>query len=217
VSLLSPKPVIVALAPKEGAQGAEPWTAAVQDLAARELRGRVTVVLSNHFVRYALVPWSAELAGSAEEDAYVRHHFVRIYGERAKAWTFRASPAPAGAARLASAIDANLLAALKSAFARKRAKLASVQPGLMAVFNRARSAVPAGGAWLVLAEPDRACVALHSGGRWQAVSNARGEWLALLERERHRVGATAPDLVLFHTTGPAANDAPGWKIKALAA
>ena len=207
MSLLFPKPLTVTLAP----------SATVEDLAAKDLRGRVTVVLSNHFVRYALVPWSAELAGEAEEEAYVRHHFVRVYGDRAKAWSFRASPAPAGAARLCSAIDANLLAALRSAFAKTRAKLVSVQPSLMAVFNRARAAVPARGAWLVLAEPERACVALHSGGRWQAVSNARGEWLPLLERERGRIGGAAPDLVLFHSTGPAANEAPGWKVKALAA
>lgn len=204
---LFPKPLAVTLAPTE----------TVEDLAARDLRGRVSVVLSNHFVRYALVPWSAELSGDAEEEAYVRHHFVRVYGDRAKAWSFRASPAPGAAPRLASAIDANLLAALRSAFAKKRAKLVSVQPALMAVFNRARSAIPASGAWLVMAEPDRACIALHSGGRWQAVSNGRGEWLPLLERERHRIGGAAPDLVLFHTTGPAANDAPGWKVKALAA
>lgn len=204
---LFPKPLTVTLAPTE----------TVEDLAARDLRGRVGVVLSNHFVRYALVPWSAELSGDAEEEAYVRHHFVRVYGDRAKAWSFRASPAPGAAPRLASAIDANLLAALRSAFAKKRAKLVSVQPALMALFNRARSAVPASGAWLVMAEPDRACIALHAAGRWQAVSNARGEWLPLLERERHRIGGAAPDLVLFHTTGPAANDVAGWKVKRLAA
>lgn len=184
-------------------------------------KSRVTVVLSNQFVRYAIVPWSDALAGAAEETAYVRHHFVRIHGERAKAWSFRASPAAAGAPRLCSAIDANLLSALKASFENSKAKLVSVQPRLMSAFNRWRGAVPAAGAWLVLVEPQRACIGLHARGSWQAVHNGRmsvpGEWLPLLERERHRIGGEVPDRVLLHSAQPVAAEAPGWKLQRLAA
>jgi hypothetical protein len=205
VSLLFPKPLTLTLDAADG----------VQKLAAMDLgRARVTLVLANPFVRYALVPWSDALSGQAEEEAYVRHHFLRIYGERAKGWSFRASP---GSPRLCSAIDAELLAALRGAFAKKRAKLVSVQPGLMWVFNLARSSVPSSGAWIVRADADRACVGLYAAGRWQAVQNTRGEWLAVLERERHRIGGALPDLVLLHSTASVANDAPGWKLERLAA
>ena len=44
------------------------------------------------------------------------------------------------------------------------------------------------------------CVALYAAGRWQAVQNTRGEWLAVLERERHRIGGALPDLVLLDST-----------------
>jgi hypothetical protein len=230
VSRLFPEPRAITLSPTEVTLGAkkvacapgpaaEPWQGALQALAALELpRGRARVILSNHFVRYALVPWSEALSGDAEETAYVRHHFTRIHGERAKAWLFRASPASAGAARLCSAIDANLLEQLKACFRRKKAsRLVSVQPSLMAAFNRWRGAVPAAGAWLVLVEPERACVSLHAKGRWQAVHNARGEWLALLERERHRLGGEVPQLVLLHSQLPVPAEAPGWKVQRLAA
>jgi hypothetical protein len=202
---LFPKPVTLTLDSADG----------VQKLAATELgRARVTIVLGNPLVRYALVPWSDALSGQAEEEAYVRHHFVRIYGERAKGWSFRASP---GSPRLCSAIDAPLLVALRSAFAKSRARLVSVQPGLMWVFNRARRSVPASGAWIVRADGERVCVGLYAAGRWQAVQNTRGEWLAVLERERHRIGGALPDLVLLDSSAPVANDAPGWKLERLAA
>jgi hypothetical protein len=180
-------------------------------------RATVTVVLSNHFVRYALVPWSEALASEAEEAAYVRHHFLRIHGERAKSWTFRATPAPSGAPRLCSAIDTNFLEELKRCFADSKAKLVSVQPYLMAAFNCWRGAVPAAGAWLALVEPERACIGLHAKGRWQSVHNARGEWLALLERERHRIAGEVPNLVLLHSEHAVAGEAPGWKLERLAA
>jgi hypothetical protein len=232
VSRLFPERLTIRLSPAEvslgekkipcdPALGTEPWQGAVQALQKLELpRGSVGVILSNAFVRYALVPWSDALSGEAEETAYVRHHFLRVHGERAKGWTFRASPALARAPRLCSAIDTTLLSALKAALARK-AKLVSVQPALMAVFNRCRGGIPASGAWLALVEPERACIGLHAKGGWQAVSNgkmsARGEWLPLLELERHRLAGDAPELVLLHSDETVPAEAPGWKVERLAA
>ena len=199
--------------PCDPALGSEPWQGALQALQTLQLpRAKVGVVLSNAFVRYALVPWSDALSGEAEEAAYVRHHFLRVHGERAKGWSFRASPAPAGAARLCSAIDSALLDGLKKSVK----KLVSVQPALMAAFNRCRGEIPAAGAWLALVEPERACIGLHAKGGWQAVQNARGEWLAILERERHRLAGDAPEVVLVHGVD-SIPETPGWKLQRLAA
>jgi hypothetical protein len=175
----------------------------------------VTVILSNHFVRYALVPWSDSLGSEAEEEAYVRHHFAKIHGERAKRWVLRSSEAPRGASRLASAVDPELLASVRQGFPEEgRARLISVQPYLMTVLNRWRRAIPRGGAWLAVAEPERACVALHDGATLRAVQNARGDWLPLLERERHRLEGELPDLVLvMGESAPA--DGAGWRFREL--
>ena len=203
----SPKSRVITLSPAAGGVDA------LKDLP----MGKVTVVLSNHYVRYALVPWSTALSGAAEETAYVRHHFVRIHGERAKAWSFRASPASGAAPRLCSAIDTSLLEELKRLFAKTKSKLVSVQPQLMATFNRWRGAVPAAGAWLVMVEPERTCFGLHAKGNWQSVQNSRGEWLPLLERERHRLGGEVPNLVLLQGANGLPAEAPGWKVQPLAA
>ena len=210
MSLLFPERHLIGLAPAEvtldgksvacdPAFGAQPWQGAIHALKSLNLpSGKATVVLSNHFVRYALVPWSGALSSPQEEDAYVRHHFARIHGERAKSWVFRATGAPS---RLCSAIDQDLLEELRVCFAKHRkAKLVSVQPHLMAAYERCRGAIPASGAWLAVTERDRACVALHGQGSFRAVENARGDWSDLLGRMRHRTEGGTPALVLV--TGP---------------
>jgi hypothetical protein len=176
-------------------------------------------VLSNHFVRYAVLPWSDGLSTPAEEEAYLRHHFAKIHGERAKSWSLRASEAPRGALRLASAIDTALIEALKAAFPKNAsAKLVSVQPELMEAANRWRQAIPAAGAWLVLAAPERACIALHAGQGWRSVQNAKGDWYTLLDRERYRLhgDGEVPSLVLLSGTKAPANS-DGWEFRELAA
>ena len=210
MSPLFPERLLVRLSPAEvrvGAKsyacdpafGAEPWHGALEVLKDGAWpRARVTVVLSNHFVRYSLVPWSDALATPAEEEAYLRHHFAKIHGERAKGWVLRASQSARGEPRLASAVDAALIQAVRASFPKGgKARLVSVQPALMYIFNRARDAVPRSGAWLVIAEAERACVALHADGAFRAVQNGRGEWRTLLDRERHRVAGETPNLALI--------------------
>jgi hypothetical protein len=199
--------------------GAEPWQGAISALKSLEFKRpcNVTVVLSNHFVRYAIVPWSSALSTAAEEDAYVRHHFSKIHGERAKSWTLRASESTAGAPRLASAIDQALIDSIRDCFPKGgKARLISAQPLLMSKFNEWRKSIPAAGAWLVLAEPDRACVALHAEGRWRSVQNGKGAWRALLDRERHRVDGEIPNLVLIAGAGAPSNDGD-WQFRAMSA
>lgn len=199
----------------EPAFGVEPWQGAIAALRGVQWkeRSRVTAILSNHFVRYAVVPWSEALADASEEEAYVRHRFVKIHGERAKSWSLRWSADNACRPRLASAIDGALLVALRESFPPSgKARLVSVQPLLMAAANRARRAVPVSGAWFVSAEDDRACVALHSGGSWRSVQNAKGPWLATLEREWHRAEACAPRLALLIGAG-VAEPADGWTLR----
>lgn len=188
--------------------GTHPWDGALAALQGCDRTLRATVVLSNHFVRYAIVPWSDALADEAEEEAYVRHHFAKVHGERARSWALRWSDN--GDSRLASAIDKALLEALRQALPRLR----SVQPYLMAAVNGCRQSIPKAGAWLALVEADRACIALHAGGRWRSVQNARGAWLDLLDREKHRAEGEVPALALIAGAQPE-NDVAGWTFRPL--
>jgi hypothetical protein len=173
---------------------AEPWRGALERLKTRPWpqRADVTVILSNHFVRYAVVP-QQDAASPDEELALARFHFARIHGERAKGWEVRLS------GELACAMDTALLAGLKEIFSnQKGVRLVSVQPHLMAAYNRARRRIPRGGAWLLLAEPQRVCLARLAARGWAWVYNGRDtEWQQLIERERSRAGGESlPSLVL---------------------
>ena len=212
--------------------GTEPWQGAVAALgsALQSLRGerlRVTVVLSNHFVRYILVPFDAAAVSPSEELALARFHFAKVHGERANAWDIRVGAGARGEPRLASALDAGLIEALRAHFPRQgKPRLASVQPYLMSAFNLWGRAI-ARDAWLLLIEPQRACCArLNARGDWQAVQAARGEfttpeeWARLLDREGLRTGTpAAASTVLVHAPGagaPANGTANQWKFTSVA-
>ena len=172
----------------------EPWRGALEALRKKVLmlksRTDVSVVLSNQFVRYALVP-PQDGATADEELALARFHFARIHGERAKSWAVRLS------GEIACAVDAALLSELKEISTRS-ARIVSVQPYLMHAYNQWRPRIPREGAWLVLAEPERVCLARLSAGGWASVHNSRDtDWEQALERERNRAsGERLPSLVL---------------------
>lgn len=212
--------------------GAQPWQGAAAALvaAAEPLLGErldVTVVLSNHFVRYAIVPFDAAIATPEEELALARFHFTKVHGERAGGWEVRLSEGPRGASRLASAVDTGLIEAIRACFPPKaRARLASVQPYLMSAFNLWRGTMTKEAAWLLLVEPRHACLALFAGRSWAAAQTFRGEfrgpedWAALLDRQRLRTDAAAtPHTALVHAPAgwkPIADEARGWKFLGLA-
>ena len=145
---------------------------------------RVTVVLSNHLVKYALLPWSAALKSERDWVAYARHGFLSTYGDSCAAWRIQVSPEARGEARLASAVDGGIIDALRAIPA-----VASIQPYLMAAFNTLRKAFSAQPAWLVVQEPGRLTLALAAGHAWKTVRSrkAHGDWrnvlCDLLERE----------------------------------
>jgi hypothetical protein len=95
----------------------------------------VTVIVSNSLVRYALVPWSQHLRAGDEELAFARHIFRDSFGDDAQGWALRLSPGAMGEPRVASAIDARLVDALKAAFRGTRLRLHSIQPYLMTAHN----------------------------------------------------------------------------------
>ena len=162
-------------------------------------KGRVdvTVVLSNHFARYAIVP-RQDGASAEEELALARFQFAKIHGERARGWEVRISRRGDGA-RLACAIDAAVLERLKACFLKTgRARLVSVQPYLMAAYNRVRGRIPREGAWLLLTETGRSCLARLAAKGWASVHNGpETDPERLIERERSRAsGEPLPSLVL---------------------
>jgi hypothetical protein len=152
-------------------------------------RTAATVVLSNQFVRFAVVPWQAGLADFQEDLSYARHCLARVYGKPALQWEVRLSHQAPETTRLASGVEVELLDGLRGVFARLGIGLRSIQPHLMATFNDARRGLRQRSAWLALLEPGHLCLALLRDGHWSRVRSQRieGTWREelprLLERE----------------------------------
>jgi hypothetical protein len=239
------RPRRVALAPAcidctPAQQGQAHWAAALAALEAhmdqhaagqRHVRRRVRlhVTLSNRLVRYAAVPWQPALAGQAERLAYARDCMRQLYGAAADGWDLCLSLDAAGRAGLASAIDAELPAALTALCARSGAALAVLRPQLMDVFNRYRRRLrglspPC--AWLLAGDADGLCGALFDQGGWRVARNlhAGADWLAgldvLLARETWLADPVGEvGRVYLWAPGDAAlpEAAAGWPLQALAA
>jgi hypothetical protein len=187
-----------------------PWSGALRALETilPEFTGResqATVVLSNHFMRYVLLPWSDALRDAQEENAYARHSFREMYGRDSNPWEIRVSPGKTGMPQMASAVDERLLGSLRELFARLQIRLKSIQPHLMLAINACENSLRKRSAWLALIEHGNLCLALLQEGRWSWVRAMRlgvqwhEELPLLLERESFNanLGARISDVLLW--------------------
>lgn len=154
--------LIMSLALLENNLKKAPWNSA-----------RVTVVLSNHFVRYMLIPWNDMLLHPKEQQAYLQHLFNETYGDTATNYALRLSPAAPGKERIASALDKNLLEQVRSTVSNAGLQLDSIQPWLMYYFNRYRDQMPDAGGWFVSVEHGISAIIGVANGAWRLVHTLR--------------------------------------------
>jgi hypothetical protein len=140
------------------AEAARDWESALQ-LYERHLdtgawsNAAARIVLADHWVRYAILPWSDSLSAPAERLAHARELLSGVFGVSMSEWTISLSVSPPGTSCLASAVPTVLLTALKDLSVRYGQKLITVQPQLIAAFNTWRHALPADkAAWFVTVE-----------------------------------------------------------------
>jgi hypothetical protein len=183
------------------APGEAPWVAALRTLdaalqsatkpgpsasdgvvpSAMSVEASVTVVLSNHFMRYLVLPWQPALTRSSELAALARLRFEQIHGAVVADWTVQLGDAGYGTPLLACAVDTGLVSGVQSLMQQRGLRLTSMQGLLMAAFNRHRQVLAQAAATasaeqpaaLALIEPGRLCLALLAGGQWLSVSTRR--------------------------------------------
>ena len=144
-----------------------------QHLAIKNLAAKI--VLSQHFVHYLAMPWREDISNNAEQQAYLKHHFSRAFGEHAADWHLSSSQAAFGQAALASGVSHDLLSALKAQCQQAGMRLMGVYPQLSMVMNHvfselnlSQSTAPF---WLVAFESGRACLILIAQGEVRTVKN----------------------------------------------
>lgn len=177
-----------------------------------------SVVLSNHFVRYLVLPWNSALAGGREELSFAAARFHQVYGEIARTWTVRLSAGKPGASSLAAAVEQVFLDAIRASLENSPLRLRSLQPALMAACNSGVRAV-ASNAWIAVAEPGRLLLGLQRGGDWKSLRSRplNGEIVSLaelIEQEFLLLGIDpAGEKIYLYQSGNPSVDVSGLKIE----
>lgn len=161
----------------EPATGQPNWTTALDTLDVMlaklpKKRASVSVVLSNHFARYAILPWQEDLTATDEIVAAAAQRFTHLFGESVRGWEVRTAQNDFGQPGMACAIDSELLTNLGARINHGGLGLVSVQPLLLSAFNALRSKLDPSGA-LVVVESGRICLGVFKDGQWQLVTSRR--------------------------------------------
>ncbi len=175
--------------------------AMLQEHAGRKLE--LTLALSGHFARCLVLPWPAEVGEQAEADAYAAHQLRQVFGDAAEGWDVSLDSEARGARRLACGVDRELLDALRGAAKARGARVASIQPLIVSIFNQCRRAIDAQPALFFVAEPGRYCSAWLDHGQWQTLrhgrlaSDAAHELCEALAREQALFGDAARRVLVY--------------------
>ena len=171
-------------------------------------RAKLHVLVSNQFTRYCLLPWSEQIDSPGELQNYAGICFEEIYGSLNNEWQFRFSPEAGGRTRLAAAMPAELILSLQQSANSRGWQLGSVQPYLMAAFNRFAKALPEDNFLFILAEPKRSTLLLAQQGHWAHVrslsSDDSDQALGILierERELQELEGTPVSQIYLHAPG----------------
>ncbi|MBL8430653.1 MAG: hypothetical protein JNJ95_12330 [Dechloromonas sp.] len=136
------------------------------------------IIVADHLVRYAVLPWSEMLTGKAARLDMARALLRNTLGERAAALDIALDRPAFGKSGVAAGIDRQLLVGLRAAAKARRLRLSSVQPRLIAELAVQRTQLNDG--WL-------ACV--DSG--WMTLAGIRDGEIASLRNHRARTAEPA--------------------------
>jgi hypothetical protein len=207
---------------------ARAWQAPIDALpaalaASGSTKPEVSVVLSNCFVRYALLPWNPAIRTESEWRTLAQRRLASAYGDVAEDWELRITETVRGGPLVACAVDTALLDALQAKIAEGRARLHSVQPYLIAAFNRIRRKISRESCWLVIEEPGCLVLALIQHGNWLSIRSRPVDehWRAtlseILEGESALLALDQPctQVVLYSPTAFGATSCNGYRLRDL--
>jgi len=215
-------PVKTVPVPARPGESAELWREPLQVLAraldeAQARGAALHVVVSDHFSRFALIPWSADLVRQSERIAFARLSFSQMFGQASDAWEIALDESVAAQPVIAAALDRALLQALREVCAARRMRLVSVTPAFVREVARHRSALRGEDFWLARLETGRLTLALRQRGAWSAIRSRRldgtdGQALAsALRQEALACGVAPKGSVYLIDAGGSVQAIPGWQ------
>ncbi|HEY3299303.1 MAG TPA: hypothetical protein VGJ90_00880 [Methylophilaceae bacterium] len=142
---------------------------ALKSVAGKINAKQVRFMISNHFVRYGVLPWQEGIVARQDWLALAQHDFRKRFGAVADQWQVRVSLSGYGKSVAISAIDQALLDDLQALAQTQQWQIASIEPLLVSILNSKLSSKSdtAQNAWLVIAEPERVLLCETNQQEWQ--------------------------------------------------
>lgn len=207
----------------------QPATYALEQLlSAHPVRGAsASVTLSNHFVRFVVIPALNEARNAEEQQVLARAAFRSVFGDAADDWKIKIAVSGRRRSALAAAIDLSLAETLAEIFEAGSVQLKSLRPFFADALNASRALLPPDHCWFAVAERDHVVVAFQRDGEWELVRSRRmtgpiaNDLLVLLEQARLADGVDRPaGRVYLHAAGRSRitfpTDSP-WRVRSLVA
>jgi hypothetical protein len=127
---------------------------------------KISVVLSNQYVRYLVLPALPILTKKKAIADFAAHAFMEAFGEASTQWTVVVNPFNHGKSLLACATPTQLIHQLQTKCQQLKFKLNTIQPYLMAGFNLIRKKSRHTLSCLVQVENDGFLIALIAEQSW---------------------------------------------------
>lgn len=140
------------------------FSAALQEETLQNANKRIRLVVSNHFVRYTVLPWQQEVMSRQDWTAIAEHDFRKRYGAVAEAWKVCVSLNGYGKNVVASAIDQDLIDGLNNIALECNCKLVTIEPFLMAAVKQCLLSDDQ--QWLLISEPERVLLCEMDNQQW---------------------------------------------------
>lgn len=194
----------------EPAEETPRWDSALRHLAqvlSEEPGTHISIILSNHFLRYVALPPQSEINTPEEVKSYARFRMQEVYGERVDSWTLSISDWNPIDGAVCAAIPQDLLTQLEQLMVTHGCKLKSIEPYLASVYDRWCTQLQNEKIYLAVIETGRICIAISNNGKWQSIRNQRilhnaaDDLLAALDQEVIWSG-TKEALELVHLFAP---------------
>lgn len=180
----------IAAAPRGAASAQNVADALRAALGSAPTRADASIVVSNHYVRFALVPDAARLRNDTERELAARHTLQFVYGDTSAQWRIAVDRAGGKGPAIAAGIDSALVDAIVSTLKAAGLRPATLKPLFASALNASRRALGNGPAWFGVVEPGRLALAYVENGAWQSLRVHRlrrgltEELPVLLEQDR---------------------------------
>lgn len=173
-------------------QGAPDWEPVLRQLEKNlndAAGAELSITLSNHFVRYVILPPQAEITTPEEVSSYAAFRMREMYAERVDSWVLSVSEWSPVSGAVCAAISRDLMTRLEQMAQQYQCKLKEIEPYLASVYDHWQKLLDGNKTYLAVIETGRICIALLADGIWLSIRNQRilhdaaDELLAALDQE----------------------------------